>query len=160
MESAQVCRQLQLANASDNFFTVAFASSDQHQVDQHFASASRFAVYGIGEKQLQLMKIIEMNEPPSGHRQDNIEMRLDILGECLAVYVVAVGDAVVRQLWERGVRPVRVAQGSSILALLGELQRELTRQRSPLRRQMSNRQVSDDENWQEYEDNDEGEPIW
>ncbi|MFM2484276.1 NifB/NifX family molybdenum-iron cluster-binding protein [Celerinatantimonas yamalensis] len=136
MENVKVRRQLQLANGEISHLKVAFASSDQHQVNQHFASASRFSIYSVGQGAPQLVEIIEMSEPPSGHHQDNIEMRLNLLKDCLAVYVVAVGDAVVRLLWAKGIRPVRVLEGSSILALVTELHRELNRKDAPLKRQI------------------------
>ncbi|MFM2481683.1 NifB/NifX family molybdenum-iron cluster-binding protein [Celerinatantimonas sp. YJH-8] len=136
METIQVCRELQVAGTERELVRVAFASSDQHQVDQHFASTRRFAIYGLEPDHFQLLKIVELSEPPLGHHQQNIETRLDLLGDCLAVYTVAVGDAVVRQLWARGIRPVRVPEGTQIVRLLDELNQELSRQSSALRRQM------------------------
>ncbi|CAG9000792.1 MAG: hypothetical protein CENE_02799 [Candidatus Celerinatantimonas neptuna] len=136
MSAIQIRRQLQLAGCEGDLLRVAFASSDQHQVDAHFASSHRFAIYGINQYHHQLLKIIELSEPPNRHHQQNIDTRLDLLSDCLAVYTVAVGDAVIRQLWARGIRPVRVPQGSQIIRLLDELQQELNRNSSPLRRQM------------------------
>lgn len=136
MESIQICRELQVAGKENELVRVAFASSDQHLVDQHFASTRRFAIYGLNPEHFELLKIVELSEPPLGHHQQNIETRLDLLGDCLAVYTVAVGDAVVRQLWARGIRPVRVPEGTKIERLLDELSQELNRHSSALRLQM------------------------
>jgi nitrogen fixation protein NifX len=119
---------------------VAFASSDQHQVDQHFGSASRFAIYGLDEGQCELLQIAEFIPDQDGHQQMKIDQRLALLQGCIAVYCVAVGDSVVRQLWAHGIRPVKVDMGSDVTQLIKEFQSQWYVPSSPLRRQHERQQ--------------------
>lgn len=136
-----VQRNLELTHEEDEqTLRVAFASSDQHQVDQHFGSASRFAIYGFDEEQCELLQIAEFIPAQDGHQQQKIDQRLALLKGCLAVYCVAVGDSVVRQLWAHGIRPVRVEPGTPVTGLLKELQSEWYAEGSALRRQHQRQQ--------------------
>ena len=102
---------------------VAFATSDNRCVDQHFGSASAFSLYGVDPERIHLLKIASFVE--QGREEDRLAERLRLLDGCVAVYCRACGASAVRQLLARHIQPVKVNDGSEIRELLAALQQEL-----------------------------------
>ena len=107
--------------------TVAFATADRKHVDQHFGSAGTFAVYEIGPGRAELVELIQFTAERRDGNEDKLQVRIEKLAGCAAVYCEAIGASAVRQLMTRGIQPVCVIRGAHIGHLLGTLRDELRR---------------------------------
>lgn len=120
-----VTRSLKILGDEDNtLMRVAFASSDNRHVDQHFGSASQLAIYGVNPDHYSLLQLVAFDEI-SSEDDDKLVEKLEALDECIAVYCRACGASAVRQLHSQGVQPVKVNDGSDIRDLITALQQEL-----------------------------------
>ncbi len=104
---------------------VAFASSDQKHVDQHFGSALEFVIYGINPDSKVLLSLAEFEAIGSDENEAKLAEKLAILEDCIAVYCRACGASGVRRLLDIGVQPVKVVEGALIEDLIDALQAEL-----------------------------------
>ncbi|MBF0133317.1 MAG: nitrogen fixation protein NifX [Magnetococcales bacterium] len=114
-------RALQVVPTADQALPaiwIAFATSDIKQVDAHFGSANRFAIYRIDAQTAQLDRIVVFAPAAMDGHEDKLTPRLNALEGCAAVYCREVGASAVRQLVQRGVRPVRLTQDTSVDQLL------------------------------------------
>jgi len=137
---------------------VAFATSDRQFVDQHFGAASAFAIYAIEPESSRLVEIAQFIETAMDGHEGKLAAKIDLLAGCGAVYCQAVGASAVRQLFAKGIQPIKVPEGTSIETLIGVLQEEL--RAGPLGwlakavaggtpRDESRFAAMDDEGWQE-----------
>ena len=108
------------------FLKVAFATTDRHQVDQHFGSARAFAIYGVNQDQRALLNVCEFGELAQDGNEDKLAIKLELLEDCIAVYCRACGASAVKQLLAAGIQPVKVAEGALVDELLDALQHELS----------------------------------
>ncbi|MCU0833957.1 MAG: NifB/NifX family molybdenum-iron cluster-binding protein [Chromatiaceae bacterium] len=126
-----VDRRLQIVDTSLGTETpapvvrVAFATSDLKQVDQHFGAAEGFAVYGVDPDRARLLEATRFTRLEAGGNEGGLAVKVRALDGCVAVYCEAVGASAIRQLLRQGMRPVKVAAGTSIADLIVEVQREL-----------------------------------
>ena len=104
---------------------VAFASSDRQVVDQHFGAASAFAIYAIDPDASTLLEVAQFIDTAMDGHEGKLAAKIDLLAGCGAVYCQAVGASAVQQLLGKGIQPIKVAEGTSIEALIGVLQEEL-----------------------------------
>lgn len=121
-----ITRRLQVVDDSDRstLLKVAFATSDNQQVDQHFGSTRAFAIYGVDPGQARLLQIAEFAEIRA-EDEDKLAEKIAVLDGCIAVYCRACGASAVRQLLVRSIQPVKVNDGSDIQELIETLQQEL-----------------------------------
>lgn len=122
-----ITRQLSVLDddVDDSLLKVAFASSDQETVDQHFGSAYAFVVYGVNPERSRLIQVLEFGELDPDEMEDKLAGKLQLLDGCIAVYCRACGASAVRQLLEAGIQPVKVTEGTLIEDLLHALIQEL-----------------------------------
>lgn len=114
-------RHLRLTDEDAPSLRLAFASGDKKTVDQHFGSCERLMVYGVAPDRYELLQVAGFNVA-QGHDLDKLESRMRVLDGCFAVYCVAVGESVFRQLLARGIRAIRVEAGTRIPDLIAQLQ--------------------------------------
>jgi nitrogen fixation protein NifX len=121
-----ITRKLQVVDDRDNstLLKVAFATSDNQQVDQHFGSARAFAIYGVDIDSARLLQMAEFAEIKA-EDEDKLAEKLQVLEGCIAVYCRACGASAVRQLLVRTIQPVKVNDGTDIRGLISALQQEL-----------------------------------
>lgn len=105
----------------DNRVKIAFASSDNDSVNQHFGSASQFSIYGISVEKWQLIELVEFSKAPAGHNEDKLKLRVNALNECSAIYCNAIGMSAIKQLLALNVKPINVETGTEIKSILSEL---------------------------------------
>ncbi|QSX34167.1 hypothetical protein JYB87_02660 [Shewanella avicenniae] len=103
---------------------VAFATGNRRQVEQHFGSARGMLIYGVDKNEWRILEAIEYAEGEQ-RAHDRLPARINDLAGCAAVFCNACGASAIRQLLERGIHPVKVAEGVEIHSLLQELQQEL-----------------------------------
>ncbi len=105
--------------------TVAFATTDRKQVNQHFGSAQAFVIYALSAEQATLVEIAQFGDAAQDGHEDKLASKLELLEGCSAVYCQAVGGSAIRQLLGIGVQPIKVAEGTLIENVLEDLQQQL-----------------------------------
>ena len=128
---AQISRMLTLVDGTieDGFeesaLKIAFATSDQHHVDQHFGTCESFAIFLVTRDEAHFHQSIAFEQAEKDGSEDKLQARISALQGVAAVYCRAVGASAIAQLKQAGVQPVKVADGTGIKLQLGLLQEEL-----------------------------------
>jgi nitrogen fixation protein NifX len=123
-----ITRKLEVLDDNDDDNTllkVAFATSNQVEVDQHFGSAHSFSIYGVNIDNAYLLAVSEFGDLKQDGNEDKLAEKLELLGGCVAVYCRACGASAVRQLLAQGTQPVKVSDGTEISEMIASLQQEL-----------------------------------
>jgi predicted Fe-Mo cluster-binding NifX family protein len=92
---------------------VAIVSADGKNIDEPFGCATRFFIYGVGEK----IELLEVREAKPGHDH---AARIDLISDCEILLTSKIGCDVVYTLFFSGIYP---------LVLRGEIPRILERLR-------------------------------
>ena len=116
-------RQLNVNDNAASTLKVAFASGDHKHVDQHFGSCQAMMVYGIDPEGAELIQVTEFNVE-QGHSLSKLESRMSVISDCFAVFCVAVGESVFRQLLAAGIRAINVNHGTPISQLITQFQQQ------------------------------------
>ena len=133
---------------------IAFATSDRRAVNQHFGAAEAFAVYEVGETETRLIEVAEFIETAMDGHEGKLAAKVELLGDCAAVYCNAVGASAIQQLLAASIQPMRVDEGTLIDGLLCGLQRNLVNDppvwlAKHLKKQAGGKSFAEDEEWQE-----------
>lgn len=132
---------------------IAFATSDRRAVDQHFGAAGAFAIYELGESASRLIEVAEFIETAMDGHEGKLAAKVELLGDCAAVYCNAAGASAIQQLLAGGIQPMRVDEGTLIDELLSGLQKNLANDPpvwlSKHLRKQSGSAFAEDEEWQE-----------
>jgi nitrogen fixation protein NifX len=104
---------------------VAFATSDQQHIDQHFGSAVGFAIYYVTPDETRFKEAIGFSAARQDGNEDKLKGRIEALAGCAAVFCQAVGGSAIAQLKRAGVQPIKVAPGLPINRQLAALRKEL-----------------------------------
>jgi nitrogen fixation protein NifX len=128
-------RQLRVLDSSDRggqremsdteTMKVAFATDDLKNINQHFGSAERFAIYRIAAGGSSLLEVAEFGRLDQDGNENKLVDKFAVLADCIAVYSLAVGPSAVRQLMALGIQPLKLQYGTPIGTVLGELQQQL-----------------------------------
>ena len=134
---------------------IAFASSDRRAVNQHFGAAEAFAIYELDASSTRMIEVAEFMETAMDGHEGKLAAKVELLGDCAAVYCNAVGASAIQQLLAKGIQPMRVDEGTLIDELLLGLQKNLTNDppvwlSKHLKKQSSGAgRFAEDEEWQE-----------
>jgi len=132
---------------------IAFASSDRRAVNQHFGATDAFAIYELGESGTRLVAVAEFIETAMDGHEGKLAAKVELLGDCAAVYCNAVGASAIQQLLAKSIQPMRVDEGTLIDELLIGLQKNLLNEppvwlAKHIKKQ-SGSTFAEDEEWQE-----------
>lgn len=132
---------------------IAFATSDRKAVNQHFGAAEAFAIYEVSEHDAKLIEVAEFIETAMDGHEGKLAAKVELLGDCAAVYCNAAGASAIQQLLAGGIQPMRVDEGMCIDGLLSGLQQSMVSEppvwlAKHLKRQ-AGKSFADDEEWQE-----------
>jgi nitrogen fixation protein NifX len=133
---------------------IAFASSDRRAVNQHFGAAEAFVIYELGERETRLVEVAEFIETAMDGHEGKLAAKVELLGDCAAVYCNAVGASAIQQLLAKSIQPMRVDEGTLIEELLLGLQKNLLNDppvwlAKHIKKQSSAGRFAEDEEWQE-----------
>ncbi|WP_319529236.1 NifB/NifX family molybdenum-iron cluster-binding protein [uncultured Cohaesibacter sp.] len=127
----QIARTLTLHDSAieddfvDRALKVAFATTDQKHVDQHFGTCEFLAIYLVTRDEVHFHQTIGFEKALMDGTEDKLDIRIKALEDCAAVYCRAVGASAITQLKKIRVQPMKVADGTPIKAQLALLQDEL-----------------------------------
>jgi len=110
-----------MLQSNENSLYVAFATSNEDQLDQHFGSCDQLMIYRLSLENKEHIRTVKLANI-EGHNQQKIQQRLAVLSECFAVYCLACGNPVRQQLMARGTRVVIHPQIELIDNLLSQIQ--------------------------------------
>jgi len=133
---------------------IAFATSDRKAVNQHFGAAESFAIYEVSENETHLIEVAEFIETAMNGHEGKLDAKVELLGDCAAVYCNAVGASAIQQLLVKSIQPMRVDEGTLIDELLLGLQKHLLKEppvwlAKHLKKQAGSDNFAEDEEWQE-----------
>jgi nitrogen fixation protein NifX len=133
---------------------IAFATSDRKAVNQHFGAAEAFALYELGEHDARLVEVAQFTETEMDGHEGKLAAKVELLGDCAAVYCNAAGASAIQQLLAAGIQPMRVDEGTSIEELLCGLQKSMVNEpplwlAKHLKKQSGGKSFAEDEEWQE-----------
>ena len=100
---------------------IAFASSNEKDLNEHFGSCQQLVIYRLSLEDKELISTVKFSFH-EGHNQQKISERIDALTNCFAVYCLACGNPVRKQLLNHGVRVVIHPQVELIDNLLSQIQ--------------------------------------
>jgi len=110
---------------------VAFASSALTAVDEHFGSATRFAIYRVSAAGSDLINLARFDTVAHDGNESKLPAKIAALQGCSAVFCQAVGGSAVRQLIAAGIQPLKVDQHATIAETLTFLRAEIERATTP-----------------------------
>ncbi len=133
---------------------IAFATSDRKAVNQHFGAAEAFAIYELGEQDARLIEVAQFTETEMDGHEGKLAAKVELLGDCAAVYCNAAGASAIQQLLAAGIQPMRVDEGTSIEELLCGLQKSMADEpplwlAKRLKKQSGGKSFAADEEWSE-----------
>ncbi|MCW8995107.1 MAG: hypothetical protein OQK77_04750 [Psychromonas sp.] len=106
---------------AENRLNIAFASSNQIHLDEHFGSCRQFIIYSLSPDASERLRTVQFIAR-EGHNQQKINDRLMALQDCFAVYCLACGNPVRQQLLAQGTRVIIHPQIAEIDSLLPQIQ--------------------------------------
>jgi nitrogen fixation protein NifX len=77
---------------------VAFATSDRHQVDEHFGAASAMLIYAVTSDQATVVEFAQFGELDQDGHESKLAAKLALLQGCAVVYCQAgrrLGDSAI-----------------------------------------------------------------
>ena len=110
---------------------VAFASSDLTAVDEHFGSATRFAIYRVSTAGFDLLDLARFDTVEHDGNESKLPAKIGALQGCAAVFCLAVGGSAVRQLMAANIQPIKVEPHATIAETLAFLRTEIERGTTP-----------------------------
>lgn len=151
MRHLRLVKPIEEANMTVKF---AFATSDRRAVNQHFGAAESFAIYKVGGSETRLIEVAEFIETAMDGHEGKLAAKVELLGDCAAVYCNAVGASAIQQLLVKNIQPMRVDEGTLIDELLLGLQKNLLSDppvwlAKHLKKQTGDMNFAEDEEWQE-----------
>jgi nitrogen fixation protein NifX len=115
---------------------IAFASTDQIHVDEHFGRAEKFYVWTVGPEEAKFSGVIEIKDE-TGDTADRIEARSAALADCALVYVGQIGGPAAARLAAKKIQPLKSKTHEPIQEVISKLQDVLKGSPPPwLRRSM------------------------
>jgi nitrogen fixation protein NifX len=111
--------------------SVAFATSDVTVINEHFGSATRFAVYRVSAEADELVNVTRFDQAEHDGNESKLPAKIAALEGCAAVFCQAVGGSAIRQLLAQGIQPIKVEAGTTIGATLAYLRGELAQPAAP-----------------------------
>ncbi|MGE4544814.1 MAG: nitrogen fixation protein NifX [Pedobacter sp.] len=116
---------------------VAFATSDNETIDQHFGLATKFAVWEITTDKASFSGMAEI-EATTEYEDDKIDARLKVLDHCTIIYVTQIGGPAAARLVANKIHPVKSKGNEKIEEVVNKLQQVLQGNPPPwLRRAMN-----------------------
>ncbi len=128
---------------------VAFATTDEQTVNEHFGRAGKFVIYeitaGSGHRFVELRMfsdgldraIIDTRERGQVH-EDAVQGKVERLADCKLIYLTEIGGPSAARLVRKGIMPMKVKEPVSIERALNELDETIKKSPPPWLRKALN----------------------
>jgi nitrogen fixation protein NifX len=108
---------------------VAFASSNNHHIDQHFGWAEKFAIWDVQMDEARFVGLVQV-QSTGDDAEDKIEARLGALSDCAIVYVTQIGGPAAARLVANKIHPIK-SKGEETIPEVVEKLREVLQNNPP-----------------------------
>lgn len=103
---------------------VAFASTDNLHVDEHFGRAEQFYLWDIGADSASFCGVVQVRTE-GDDEADRIEARCAGLTDCALVYVAQIGGPAAARLVQKKIHPIKSREQEPISQVVEKLQEVL-----------------------------------
>jgi nitrogen fixation protein NifX len=104
---------------------LAVATSDLRNVDEHFGTTPRLAMFEVTARASRLAGVCEFTEAARDGKEDKLAAKIDRLTGQHAVLSTAIGGSAVQRLVARKIQPIKLGEASPIEEVLRYFQREI-----------------------------------
>lgn len=114
---------------------VAFATSDELTVNEHFGRSGKFVIYDMTPERYSFVEVrvfaegrdkeIEDTKGMGAIHDSKVEAKADRLSDCKIIYLTEIGGPSAARLIKRGIMPIKVKEGEGIEESLKKLQETL-----------------------------------
>jgi len=128
---------------------VAFATTDNTSVNEHFGRAGSFAVYDMtaeGYRFVEIRKFADgmdrtvMDSRDSGPLHESaVQNKVDRLADCKLIYLTEIGGPSAARLVQKGIMPMKVKESVAIESALQQLAETIRKSPPPWLRKAMNR---------------------
>lgn len=91
---------------SEDSINIAFATSNGNELNEHFGSCMQLCIYNLTPTSNEHLTTVFFTPSDEGHNSQKIAERLATLTGCFAVYCLACGNPVRKQLLTQGTRVI------------------------------------------------------
>ena len=109
----------------------AFATSDLRNIDEHFGSATRFAVYRVFADHDESINVTAFDAAKQDGNENKLAAKIAALEGCAAIFCQACGGSAIRQLMAQNIQPIKVDAGTTVAATLAFLRGEVAKPTAP-----------------------------
>ncbi len=103
---------------------IAFTSSDDRTIDEHFGTSSGFSVWEVGPDAAACVGRVACIAT-SDDEEDRIAARANAIAGCTIVYTIAIGGPAAAKLVARRIHPMKTAAEVPIAEVVSKLQEVL-----------------------------------
>lgn len=111
--------------------TIAFASSDNQVVDQHFGWSKKFYLYEIDEYTSKFLNEIDSSQEPEEEKA-KLNYKIGTIEDADIMYCTQIGPTASKMVQSAGIHPVRVQEGEVIEDAIVQLQEMLNSGNPPM----------------------------
>ncbi|MEH2014790.1 nitrogen fixation protein NifX [Nostoc sp.] len=87
---------------------IAFTTSDGVHINTHFGGSEQIDVYEISDEGYHFLESITFNyEIKEENNESKLAPKIEALGDCTIIYVLAIGGSAAARLIKKGVTPVK-----------------------------------------------------
>ena len=87
---------------------IAFTTTDRVHINEHFGAAEKIDVYEVSDDGSEFIETLSFDgELKQDGNESKLAAKLDALGDCTIIYVVAIGGSAAARLIKKGVTPIK-----------------------------------------------------
>lgn len=117
---------------------IAFATSDNETINQHFGWATKFAIWEIASDHASFSGLAEI-EATADNEDDKIDARLKVIRDCTIVYITQIGGPAAARLVANKIHPIKSKDEEKIQDAIAKLQETLNNNPPPWLRRVMNK---------------------
>ncbi|MEH2402269.1 nitrogen fixation protein NifX [Nostoc sp.] len=106
---------------------IAFTTSDGVHINSHFGGSEQIDIYEISDEGYHFLETIAFNyEIKEENNESKLAPKIEALGDCTIIYVLAIGGSAAARLIKKGVTPVKArSEEEEITEVLNKLVKTL-----------------------------------
>ncbi|MEX5729931.1 nitrogen fixation protein NifX [Rhodovulum iodosum] len=133
---------------SETPLKIAIATNDMENLDAHFGSAKKFAVYEVTTETARMVEVLEFGDVTDQEGQhnsvdDRITPKVEALTGCALLFVLAIGGPSAAKVVRAGIHPIKRKEPEPIADVLAQTQEMLAGSPPPFLRKVLGRPKTD-----------------